>query len=193
MPWEKSFHEDDAVHQAMLLFWEKGYESTSIADLLAGTGINRGSFYNAFGGKRKLFVKSLTKYDQELRRPALAKLEALDKPLQAIEKLFDDTVKEVTEDRHKKGCFLVNTASELKFHNDEVVQITSKGIQEFEAFFRRCIEVGQARGEIRKDLKPEPTAKKLLALISAIQTLGRGLYDQTALQMIADEAKQTIR
>jgi len=193
MPWEKSFHEDDVVHEAMLLFWEKGFESTSIAELLARTGINRGSLYNAFGGKRQLFVKTLNKYDQEVRRGALAGFEALDNPVLAIEKLFDETVVEIAADEQKKGCFLVNTASEIAVHNKDVVDITDRGMREFEAFFRRCIEVGQARGEIRKDLDPESTARKLLALTSAIRILGRGLFDESALQVIAEEAKASIK
>ncbi len=61
MPWEKSYNEETAVENAMQVFWEKGFEPTSIADLLAGTGLNKGSLYNAFGGKQQLFVKALQK------------------------------------------------------------------------------------------------------------------------------------
>jgi TetR/AcrR family transcriptional repressor of nem operon len=57
MPWEKSFNEETALEKAMQVFWEKGFEPASIADLLEGTGLNRGSLYNAFGGKQQLFVK----------------------------------------------------------------------------------------------------------------------------------------
>jgi len=193
MPWEKSFREEDAIHDAMMLFWEKGYESTSIADLLTGLGINRGSLYNAFGGKKELFIKTLTKYDKEIRHTSLAKLESLDDPVKAIEMLFDNAVSEAVIDKQKKGCFLVNTASEIPAHDQDVVEITRQGMNEFVAFFRRCIEVGQARGEIRMDLVPQATARKLLALISAIRLLGRGIFEESDLQVIADEAKRTIR
>jgi len=193
MPWEKSFREEDAVHDAMMLFWEKGYESTSISDLLTGLGINRGSLYNAFGGKKKLFIKALAKYDKEIRRTSLATLEALDDPVKAIEMLFDNAVSEAVIDKQKKGCFLVNTSSEISAHDQDTIDITRRGMNEFVAFFRRCIEVGQARGEIRMDLEPQATARKLLALISAIRLLGRGVFEEPDLQIIADEAKRTIR
>ncbi len=62
MPWEKSFDEGEVVGKAMKVFWEKGFEPSSMADLIAGTGIARGSLYNAFGGKRQLFIKALEKY-----------------------------------------------------------------------------------------------------------------------------------
>ena len=192
MPWEKSFDEQDALKKAMQVFWEKGFESASIADLIEETGINRGSLYNAFGGKQPLFVKALLKYDHENRRAMLAGLEALDNPKQAISNLFDGIVAETVADKEKKGCFLVNTASEIAIHDAQVNEIITNGLREFEAFFRRSIEVGQARGDIPKGLDPETTAKTLLALTVAIRVLGRGVFTESALQKIADEGKRLI-
>ena len=67
MPWEKSFDEELALEKAMEVFWSRGFDSASIAELIAQTGINRGSLYNAFGGKQPLFVRTLLKYDRERR------------------------------------------------------------------------------------------------------------------------------
>jgi len=192
MPWEKSFNEEVALENAMHVFWGKGFEAASIADLIEETGVNRGSLYNAFGGKRSLFVKSLLKYDRDTRQSKLAQLEALDDPKQAISQFFDRIVAETVEDQDRKGCFLINTSLELPSHDAEVNQIVVKGLRELEAFFRRCIEVGQARSEIPKDIKPEAVAKTLLALLVAIRVLSRGVYTETALQTIADEAKHLI-
>ena len=192
MPWEKSFNEEVALESAMHVFWGKGFEAASITDLIEGTGVNRGSLYNAFGGKRSLFIKALLKYDRETRQSKLAQLEALDDPKQAISQFFDRIVAETVEDQDRKGCFLINTSLELPSHDAEVNQIVVKGLRELEAFFRRCIEVGQARSEIPKDIKPEAVAKTLLALLVAIRVLSRGVYTETALQTIADEAKHLI-
>ena len=85
MPWEKTFDEDKAVEAAMLLFWEKGYTDTSMADLLKTTGLTKGSFYNAFGSKYDLFVKALLKYDLENRCIILQELVAMDSPVKSIE------------------------------------------------------------------------------------------------------------
>ena len=191
MPWEKSFDEEAALEKAMLVFWEKGFEPASIADLIEGTGINRGSLYNAFGGKQKLFVKALQKYDR-YRQDTLARLEALDDPKKAITALFDDVVTKAVTDQDRKGCFLFNTALEIGSHDKEVKEIVSNGVRENEAFFRRSIEVGQARGVFRKDLDPGATAKTLLALIVGIRVLGRGVFTEAALRTIANEAKRLI-
>lgn len=192
MPWEKSFDEDAALEQAMEVFWEKGYEPASIANLLEGTGLNRGSLYNAFGGKQQLFVKALLKYDRDHRKPMLAKLEAMDNPKQAIVDLFDIIVAETVEDPDHKGCFLINTVSEIAKKDSEVNEIVRNGVREFEAFIRRSIEVAQARGDIPKHLNPEATAKALFALIVAIRVLGRGVFEESALHTIADQGKRLI-
>ena len=192
MPWEKSFDEEAAVEKAMQVFWEKGFEPASIADLIEGTGVNRGSLYNAFGGKKQLFLKALLKYERDNHRAALSQLEAMDNPKKAITELFDAIVAETADDKNHKGCFLINTASEIATHDEEVQSIVTNSLREIEAFFRRCVEVGQARGDIPKGIDPEATAKTLLALIVAIRVLGRGAFTKPALQTIADQGKRLI-
>lgn len=191
MPWVKSFDEETAVENAMRVFWKKGFEPASIADLLEGTGLNRGSLYNAFGGKQQLFVRALQKYDRD-RQAMLAGLEALDDPRKAIATFFDNTVANTVSDKEHKGCFLFNTALQIKAHDEEVNAIVTNGVREIEAFFRRCIEVGQARGEMPNELVPEATAKALLALIVSIRVLGRGVFTEASLRTIADEGKRMI-
>ncbi len=193
MPWEKSFDEDEAIGKAMKVFWQKGYEPASMADLIAGIGITRGSLYNAFGGKEQLFVKALQKYDRDNRRAMLAELEAMDDPKRAITAFFDGLVAETVGDTQKKGCFLVNTASELSSQGDEVGRIVRNGLREVEAFFRRSVEVAQARQQLPSTLDPEATAKGLMALVVAIRVLGRGVFDEAALRVIAEQAQRLLR
>ena len=192
MPWEKSFDEEAALEKAMQVFWSKGFDSASMADLIEETGINRGSLYNAFGGKQPLFVKALLKYDRDNRKATLARLEALDDPRRAVCEFFDNILANTVADTERKGCFLFNTVLESGTHEAEVNEIVVNGLREIEGFFRRSIEVGQARGDIRKDIDPAAKAKALLALALAIRVLSRGPYTETALRTIADEAKQLI-
>jgi TetR/AcrR family transcriptional repressor of nem operon len=62
MPWEKTFDTDVALTKAMEAFWSRGYEATSISDLVERMGINRGSLYDTFGDKRSLFMSALRAY-----------------------------------------------------------------------------------------------------------------------------------
>ena len=56
MPWEKEFDTEVALGNAMRAFWAKGYEATSLADLIKAMNINKGSLYNAYGGKKELWA-----------------------------------------------------------------------------------------------------------------------------------------
>ena len=94
MPWEKSFKVEDAIESSMNVFWKKGYGRTSITDLTEATGVKRQSLYNAIGGKRELFLKSLLMYDRDHRRAATSQLEAMDDPVEAIRTLFRSVVDE---------------------------------------------------------------------------------------------------
>ena len=58
MPWKKNFDVEEAVESAMEVFWEKGFESTTITDITEATGVQRQSLYNAVGDKRKIFLRS---------------------------------------------------------------------------------------------------------------------------------------
>ena len=192
MPWQKTFDEDEVIGSIMEVFWQKGFEPASMTDLIAGAGITRGSLYNAFGGKEQLFLRALQKYDRDNRRAMLANLEAMDDPKRAIAVLFDALIAEAVSDSGKKGCFLVNTASELIAHGEEVNQIVRNGLREFEAFLRRSVEVAQARKQVPASLDPASTARGLMAMVVAIRVLSRGMFDEAALETIAGQALRLL-
>jgi len=76
MPAEKQFDVDKVLDKAMQAFWLRGYEATSMQDLVDCTGVNRGSLYATYGDKHTLFLAALRMYDDTLRKKMLAELEA---------------------------------------------------------------------------------------------------------------------
>ncbi len=188
MPWKATFDTDCALKSAMEVFWEKGFEATSMSDLTDAMGINKGSLYNSFGGKRSLFVKVLMKYDVENRREVLAQFEALDDPLRSISSLFDAIIDESLSDKDRKGCLLVNTALELPAHDGEIRAIVSAGFRDVEGFFRRSIEIAKGRHEVSEAVPPSETAKALLTLVVGLRTLARGVFDESDLHAIKNQA-----
>ena len=192
MPWEKSFDFDDALARATKVFWAKGYEAASMADLVAGMGINKGSLYNAFGSKKELFTRALLQYDRDNRQALLTQLEALDDPIVAITKLFDALIAESIADTEKKGCLLVNTALELPNHTDDIREIIGTVIADFEAFFKRQIKLGQKRGVIAKNVKANDTAKSLLSLLFGLRVFARGDFNASGLRAIRRDALRLI-
>jgi TetR/AcrR family transcriptional repressor of nem operon len=89
MPWEKQFDEAAALDKAMEAFWARGYEATSVQDLVEAMGLHRGSIYAAFGGKRSLFLKALRHYETHRRRAWLEALRRRHGPRAAILSVFE--------------------------------------------------------------------------------------------------------
>lgn len=100
---------------------------------------------------------------------------------------------EAAADVKKKPCFLVNSASDLATHGEKINSLVRNGLREFQAFFRWCVEVGQVRQQIPLGLEPEATAKGLMAMEVAIRILVRGVFDDTSLRTIADQAQRLLR
>ena len=88
MPWEKTYNEIDVLDNAARAFWSRGFEATSMSDLVKATGINRGSIYSAFSDKRTLFMRSLEHYDCNYRATFLDEISANNSPKQAILSAF---------------------------------------------------------------------------------------------------------
>ncbi len=121
----REFEMDKAIQDAMYVFWEKGYEGTSLPDLLAGMSISRGSLYKAFEDKKKLYLMSLQKYDEEEVAAAITFLEAADQEegLDKILSLFNQII-DCVASGDRRGC-LVCSASAASYDGEikEAVQL----------------------------------------------------------------------
>jgi len=105
----REFDADEALEIAMRLFWQKGYEGTSLTDLTEAIGINRPSLYAAFGNKEELFRKALNRY---AKGPGGKICEALAEPdaRKAIEGLLLTSADCLTDPRTPSGCMAVQSA-----------------------------------------------------------------------------------
>lgn len=193
MPWEKSFDTDEILDRATAVFWAKGYEATSMSDLLKATGINKGSLYNAFGSKKALFTQAFLKYDREQRQATLSQLKAMNDPVAAINTLFDALIEQSLADKEKKGCLLVNTALDLPNQDEDIAKAVKAGMKNFEAFFVDQIKLGKKSGAIPAHVDPKKAAKGLLTLVTGLRVLARGVFDKAGLVAIKTQAIELIR
>ena len=192
MPWEKLFDVDEALTEAMRAFWARGYEATSMQDLVACMGINRGSLYATFGDKRALFIQALRRYDAVHRRAWVEALGAAPSAKRAILGAFEAVIASVLKDGARDGCLLVNTALELSPHDPEISEIVREGLAEMEGFFRRMVKNGQAAGEIPADLDAVGTARALLGLFIGLRVLSRSRPEKALLRSIARQASTLL-
>jgi AcrR family transcriptional regulator len=105
----RSFDRDAALAAAMDVFWEKGFEATSISDLTEAMGINPPSLYSAFGDKEKLFLEAIETYSR--RRGDSCPYADEPTARGAIEKLLTYVAEDLTENSHPRGCLMMMAAT----------------------------------------------------------------------------------
>jgi TetR/AcrR family transcriptional repressor of nem operon len=166
----RSFNPDKVVDNAIAAFWARGYEATSINDLVAATGVNRASLYAGFEDKRGLFLA----------------------PRDAILAAFDAAATPPAPDQ-PGGCLLVNTALELAPHDTEIRDLVTAAFEGVEAFFCDRIEAAQAAGTIRADIDAAHIAQTLLGLFVGLRVLMRaGATPDAAPAAITSQARALL-
>src|ERR1051326_3516607 len=108
----KEFDREEALQKAMEVFWERGYEATSIQDLVEQMGINRQSLYDTFGDKHALYLAALDHYREVEGGKMFKLLERQGSVKKTLRKLFGGVVECSVGGGHRRGWFLGNAMSE---------------------------------------------------------------------------------
>jgi len=108
----REFDEGVVLDAAVQCFWARGYEATSVKDLIERTGLTAASLYNTYGDKRAMFRIALDHYIEKSIGARIRRCETLP-PRDAIRSFFDDILRRSVTDRQRKGCMVVNSALEL--------------------------------------------------------------------------------
>ena len=182
----REFDEDVALDAAMRCFWADGFAATSVRDLGDAMGLGQASVYNAFGGKRELFILCLDRYLDANMRARIARVEKAVPPRKAIEAFLAEIVERSLESR--LGCLLANAAQEVAPHDPEIADVIAGRLGELEAFFRRCVVAGQGDGSIASDVDPTDAARLLLTTVMGLRVLARGYPDRAVLEGAARQA-----
>ncbi|HBS29998.1 MAG TPA: TetR/AcrR family transcriptional regulator [Phycisphaerales bacterium] len=192
MPWKKNFDVDTARDRAKALFWSRGYQATSMDDLLKGMAINRGSFYATFGSKQDLYLDVLRRHEEHYRRGVLEHLRTAFAPREAILALFDAVRNEASGPKGTRGCFLANATMELASSDRTVAKIARGAFNETEAFFHAMIVAGRSDGAIPPTVDPVLAARALLGLLLGIRVLARGGSAPAVLDSIVQQVDGMI-
>ena len=191
MPRTPAYDYQRTLDQAMEVFWRRGYHATSIRDLVAATGLQPGSLYAAFGGKRQLFERILDHYHEANVAQIRAQLKAGGPPLQRIRAVFDRLLKRCREDREGRGC-LINTVLELSWVDPELARRANRMFQDIERELVPVIAEAQERGDIPPHRDCRSLARYLIMCIHGIRVYSRGRLDPAGLPALVDQALDSL-
>jgi TetR/AcrR family transcriptional regulator, transcriptional repressor for nem operon len=167
----REFDIDDATQVAMDLFWSQGYELTSLNDLISATHLSKSSFYQAFGSKRELFTRCLSLYESGLVDNMTALLADSSSGLDFINKILLSVADETRGLKSRRGCLLMNTASEFAQSDADISKRVRHGKQQMLKVFVKAVHQAQLEKHISKKDEPEVIADYLLACVSGLKTM----------------------
>jgi len=162
-----SFDKDAALEAAMLLFWERGFEGTSMADLTQAMGLNPSSIYAAFGDKHALFSLAVKRYMDSRAHFATKALEepTLEKVVRA---LFDNTVAFLTTPGHPPTCMTLAGAVGCSVEATPAREIMAEIRKRNEVAMRERFLQARKSGELSKDVNVGDYTRYLSSILAGL-------------------------
>ena len=177
----REFDREAVLDQAIEVFWQHGYEGTSVQDLVDSMGINRGSLYGAFGDKHRLFLAALHRYEETFHSTISERLAEGGSPMQAIRGVFEDVVQECSCDEGRKGCLMTNSAVELAAHDRDTATLVAANFSRVEEAFVKVLRHAQSDGEIGKKQNPRALGRFLTSSLQGLRVMGKACPDRALL------------
>lgn len=177
----REFDDTAVLDAAMDVFWEKGYEATTAQDLCERTGLGRGSLYNAFGSKHRLYEEAVRRYAETW---AARQLEQLARPGPVRDRLREMMIGVIDADLAdpgRRGCLALNAAVEVSGRDGEVPALVRKQFRELEQALTELVGAGQRAGELRADRPARQVARTFQSTYYGLRTLAKVTDDRDLL------------
>ena len=187
----RKFDEAKALDSIMNVFWEKGFEGTSLSDLMEATGLQKGSLYGAFGDKRAMYLKALDCYSDRWTNSLIDKLTGQGEPLPRVARFLQSAVDGVVGHNAARGCFMCNAAIDQAGIVPNARHLVQASLKRLEAALADVV------AELTGDSAPQQ-ASQLLSVYFGLRVLAKGGANaailsnakQSALQSLVDAANK---
>lgn len=189
MPRTKEFDPDATLDAALELFWRRGYEATSMADLVEHLGVGRASLYATYGSKHDLYVRALERYARVKDAGVIDLLSQPGPALPAIRALLQAYG---SQDEPPRGCLVVNAACELMPADHRVASEVEASWDRLKTALASALTRARAQGEIGADRDPHALAGFLLVLLQGLRVVGKGRPDPARLHQVVDQALASL-
>ena len=172
----KQFDRNQVLDRAMAAFWTRGYEATSVDDLVEATGIGRGSLYGTFGDKRQLFLAALDRYWNTVGMEMFAELSDPD-ARHAIERMFDALIRRASNPKFPRGCLFTNTSLECPTCGDEIARKIAENMGQQETAIYQVLRKAQADGTLSQTQDARALARFFLGVAWGINAMNKSVAD----------------
>jgi TetR/AcrR family transcriptional regulator, transcriptional repressor for nem operon len=186
----REFDENEALDRALEAFWARGYDATSIEDLVATTGVGRASLYAAFRDKEHLFRRVMGRYlDRDTKQIAEATHQLSGEP--AIRAFFAQRIRKFCPKDGSRGCFL-QVSGTSGSSADIVEKAGAEAAQEVRAWLLGQLKQAQAVGQLARGADLAAVADLLVVLHNGLSASARAGLSAKALRTAAEEGLARI-
>ena len=184
---------DTALNTVMKVFWEQGFEGTSMTDLVAATGMAKPGLYATFGDKEALYAKALSYYFEEMGSPLLDDLVQSPDPLDVVVRRFLETVAtSVIDKSNPHGCFVVNNVIECASGPPSLEVLGRSFDAKRRAAFINRFMTAKKQGELPTDADAKSLAEFFAGQTLALAVMGRGGANRKSLYRFIDMAMTVL-
>lgn len=156
----------------MHVFWLKGYDATSLDDLVEAMAISRQSLYRTFTDKHTLFLRALEYYDQHVTSAILGVLTAQGPAIDNLRAVFE-VWQQAINSPERMGCLMVNTSTQVQAENTEVIKIVEDNRKRGVAVFEKTLKRAQLEGDIDPSINPKVVSRTICATVNGLLSMSR--------------------
>ena len=186
---QKEFDREEVLDRAMEVFWTRGYEGSSIQDLVKHMRVNRQSIYDTFGDKHSLFLQALDRYREIESRKVFEILNRPGSVRRNLRLLFQQVVDRALTEEGRRGCFVGNAMSELAGRCKETAARTCNSMVSTERTFQSALQRGKEQGELPAVRDTRAVARFLYSSLQGLLLLTKATRDR---ELLNDVVKVTL-
>ena len=179
------YDKERSLNAALAVFWRKGYEATSLADLCEAMGMSKSTLYAVFGDKRQLFLSAIRAYSDDLLAELTKSYELSAAPLEFIEQVLRSVAREAGPRGERRGCLVMNSATEFAQSDRDVARIVSHTLEQMAGVFATALARARRDGKIRVGA-PGSMALYLVSTIAGMKTMVKGGRSEQELHLLVD-------
>jgi TetR/AcrR family transcriptional repressor of nem operon len=166
----------------MLVFWEKGYEGTSIQDLEHAMGLKRTSIYNAFGNKRRIFERVMTCYKESVMAALFVEMDSAPNIREGIRRLLNSALNIHFDTGNPGGCLVVLSVLESGQFDPQAQAAIQQTIHDLKDALQQRLKRAKKAGDLPAGLDVAATATTIAATMNGMMVLGKANFSKAALK-----------
>jgi TetR/AcrR family transcriptional repressor of nem operon len=186
----RSFDPDEALDLARDVFWQKGFQGTSLDDITAATGLNKPSLYAAFGDKNALFLKVLERYQARIVAHAEKVINEGLSAREAIHRWLSGFIPYCSGAKGSRGCLSVNSSSDGAFEQKDVRERIEAFNRKLEQLLRDRLRADRA--QFSGDFDPDAAAHTIIAIYLGLMVLAKDAPSSARVRATLDQVTKLL-